>query len=103
MTARPRLQLLAVLVVTALYGCKSGEPAKHPVSVRAPADLNCPEEEVSYRQVEGSTMEAKGCGRRATYVEHCEARFNAATSATMGMHSSSEDCQWVMQSKASAR
>lgn len=96
-----KIRLLAILGATAVCGCKTGEPAKHPVSQRAPADLGCPEEELSHRPVDSSTMAVEGCGRRATYVEVCESRFNAAASATMGMPASTEDCQWVIQ-KASA-
>lgn len=103
MTERPLFHLLALLAATSACGCKSGEPAKHPVSERAPTDLSCPEEEVSYRQVDSSTMKVEGCGRRATYLEVCESRFNAATSATMGMHSSSEKCEWVTQSKVTTQ
>lgn len=103
MKLQTKIRFLALLVATLLGGCAPGKQAKHPVSDRAPTDLSCPEADVKYTPIDDTTMDVKGCGRRATYVEHCEARFNAAASATTGMHTSTESCQWVLQSSTLAR
>lgn len=98
MTLQTKIRFVALLIATILCGCTSHRQRNHPVSARAPADLSCPEADVKYTPVDDNTMDVKGCGRRATYVEHCESRFNAAASATMGMYTSREVCQWVLQS-----
>lgn len=91
---------VALLCVSSALGCTAlactaQNLASHPVAARAPADLDCPKDDVHYRRLEDKLIMVKGCGRTATYVEQCQERFNAAASATLGMPTSSETCEWV--------
>jgi hypothetical protein len=66
---------------------------------RASFDLDCPEGELEVVELDERTKGVRGCGRRATYIEHCDRVY---TEQTIGAQSSGStaktDCTWVMNS-----
>jgi len=62
---------------------------------RAASDLDCSSSEVRTNTIDDRTRVAEGCGRRATYVETCEACVHGVGS----MRSVDRcNCTWVMDS-----
>lgn len=71
-------------------GCGGPEPpAKHPVVSVAPFDLDCPEKELSYTQIDENTMGVTGCGKRAKYVQICDPPSSDIVGAL------SRGCRWL--------
>ncbi len=75
-----RLMLNRILfaLVLLVAGCAASIDQ---LAKRASFDLDCPREDLHYRELDAQTMGVRGCGRQATYVEVCR---------------SGENCTWVM-------
>ena len=94
---KPTLALCLGCLAVACGGPPESEapkgPKRHPVAVRAPFDLNCPREQLSYNRLDKKTMGVAGCGRRATYVRVCHDRIGDS----WGNHVSTYvECSWML-------
>jgi hypothetical protein len=74
--------------------------AKHPVRARAPFDLHCSAEDLAFERFDAKTIGVSGCGRRATYVEHCRDTIDAAGTYITGLPMTDTECQWIMNSSS---
>lgn len=89
--------ILVGLVGVLESGCAgTGKGARHPVRQRAPFDLRCDADELSYERLDERTIGVSGCGKNATYVELCHDRIHALGRFV----ATEEECQWVMNSSA---
>ncbi|WP_236606580.1 hypothetical protein [Sandaracinus amylolyticus] len=59
---------------------------------RAAFDIDCPEAQIEATDLPGEAAGVSGCGRRATYVEHCD----------RGGWGSRLNCTWVLNSAPGA-
>ena len=91
MSALLRGVSVGVLLVVA---CSSEQPPKHPVTARAPFDLNC-ENQLKYYRLSSETWGVAGCGRQATYIRVCRQKVEPLTYL---IH---DECTWQMNSAAS--
>lgn len=79
----------AGLLLAALLAC--GGANEDQLRTRSAFDFNCPPSEVTITELDASTRGVTACGRRATYVEVCDAPINNAY----------RSCKWVMNSETS--
>lgn len=49
-------------------GCATSDWIQETVLKRAAFDLGCPQDELTYQQLDGNAAGVRGCGKRATYV-----------------------------------
>jgi hypothetical protein len=60
---------------------------------RASFDLECPEGSIKTVTIDEQTKGVTGCGKRATYVEHCERPHGAYD----------DECTWILNTDATRR
>ncbi|HEY5960218.1 MAG TPA: hypothetical protein VIV60_26880 [Polyangiaceae bacterium] len=72
--------------------------AKHPVRARAPFDLHCDAQELSFDRLDEKTIGVSGCGKRATYIETCRDTIDSGASFIVKAPVTDTECQWVMNS-----
>ena len=74
-------RILIALLPLAALGCGASDQQ---LRSRAAFDLQCPQEQVNFVEIDNRTRGVEGCGRRATYVEDCQPRpFHP-------------ECSWIM-------
>jgi hypothetical protein len=90
-----------VLLPFALAHCypetKSPADTVASLKVRAASDFACTPTDIKTTTIDDRTRVATGCGKRATYVEHCETCTDTALQAVSGIVAMDRcNCTWML-------
>lgn len=80
------LRLSTLLLMLVLASCATNATVAQ-LKTRAAFDLACPAESLELHELDARTRGVTGCGKRATYVEHCKPCANGYVGC---------ECTWVM-------
>jgi hypothetical protein len=104
-----RLLVPAALLPLVLVACTRNSNVKSPaetvaaLKVRAASDFACTPSDIKTTTVDDRTKIVTGCGRRATYVEHCETCTDTGLQMMTGIVAMDRcNCTWTLDGAASS-
>ncbi|HYQ29604.1 MAG TPA: hypothetical protein VER04_20380 [Polyangiaceae bacterium] len=89
-TVRVMWVRLGSVFILALAGCPSAAATPQQLRARAGFDLNCAQDQLQIVTIDDTTRGVRGCGKQATYMEHCNMTDRTAFGA---------ECAWVLNSQ----
>jgi hypothetical protein len=85
-------------VLGGVAGCATAPPPQpHPLTKRAPFDLNC-NQPLGWYELGKNSWGARGCGRQVTYAKQCHDTIDSASSFLLHAPVADTECQWVLES-----
>jgi hypothetical protein len=72
-------------------------PRQHPLTRRAPFDLNC-QQPLTWYELGERSWGARGCGRQVTYAKKCHDKIDNTASVLLNTTVADTECEWVLES-----